>query len=98
MFPSSAAPMLLPLTDEMVVPLHSSFTLTCRGNAKAAWDRLPSDVPVQTQEDSNGLFVTTVTVDNATAMHTGYYSCFYVSNSTDNTDYSSIYVYVPGSS
>lgn len=95
MFPSSAAPMLLPLTDEMVVPLHSSFTLTCRGNAKAAWDRLPSDVPVQTQEDSNGLFVTTVTVDNATAMHTGYYSCFYVSNSTDNTDYSSIYVYVP---
>ncbi|KAK7889609.1 hypothetical protein WMY93_025169 [Mugilogobius chulae] len=95
-FPPSSAPVLLPPNEEMVVPLHSPFTLTCRGHGRVVWDT-PLDVPEQTQEDSNGLFVNTVTVDNATAMHTGYYSCFYSANSTDGIDDSAIYVYVPGS-
>ncbi|XP_055021037.1 platelet-derived growth factor receptor alpha [Boleophthalmus pectinirostris] len=94
MFPPSSAPVLLPPNEEMVVPLHSPFTLTCRGNGRIVWNT-PLVVPEQTQEDSNGLFVNTVTVDNATAMHTGYYSCYYSSNSTDSMDDSAIYVYVP---
>lgn len=79
----------------MVVPLHSPFTLTCRGEAKLVWET-PLDVPEIAQEDNSGLFVTTITVDNATAMHTGYYTCFYSRNNTEDTEDRSIYVYVPG--
>lgn len=95
MFPPSSAPVLLPQVEEMVVPLHTPFTLTCRGEAKLAWET-PLDVHEQTQEDNSGLFVTTVTVDHATAMHTGYYTCFYSRNTTEDTEDSSIYIYVPG--
>lgn len=79
----------------MVVLLHTSFTLTCRGEAQVAW-QMPLDVLEKTQEDNSGLFVNTITVENATAMHTGYYTCFYSGNATEERDDSSIYVYVPG--
>lgn len=96
MIPSSVAPVLLPEQDEMVVSLHSPFTLTCRGQAKLAWET-PIDAPEQTQEDPSGLFVSTITVDSATAMHTGYYGCSYSRNTTeDREDNSKIYIYVPG--
>uniref|UniRef100_A0A3P8TCC4 Platelet-derived growth factor receptor alpha n=1 Tax=Amphiprion percula TaxID=161767 RepID=A0A3P8TCC4_AMPPE len=94
LIPPSSAPMLLPEKEEMVIPLHTPFTLTCRGEAKLAWE-MPLDVPEQTQEDNSGLFVTTITVDSATAMHTGYYTCFYSRNATDDAEDSSIYIYVP---
>lgn len=93
MFPASSAPVLLPQVEEMVVPLYTPFTLTCRGEAKLAWET-PLDVAEKTQEDNSGLFVTTITVDNPTAMHTGYYTCLY-SNTTEDTERSSIYIYVP---
>ncbi|XP_017284260.1 platelet-derived growth factor receptor alpha [Kryptolebias marmoratus] len=92
--PPSSAPVMLPDMDEMVVPLYTSFSLTCRGVAQLEWD-MPFDVPEQTQEDSSGLFVTTITVDSANVMNTGSYTCFYTTNSTDDTEESSIYVYVP---
>lgn len=95
MIPPSSAPVLLPDVDEMVVPLHTFFSLTCRGGARLAWD-VPFDMPEKTQEDSSSLFVTTITVDSATVMHTGYYTCFYSTNSTGDTEESSIYIYVPG--
>lgn len=95
MFPPSSAPVLLPQLEEMVVSLHTPFTLTCLGEAKLAWETPLLDVREQMQEDNSGLFVTTVTVDNATAMHTGYYRCFYSRNTTEDTEDSSIYVYVP---
>ncbi|XP_036970034.1 platelet-derived growth factor receptor alpha [Acanthopagrus latus] len=94
MFPPSSAPVLVPQEEEIVVPLHTPFTLTCRGEAKLVWET-PLDVPEIAQEDNSGLFVTTITVDNATAMHTGFYNCYYSSNSTEDTEDSSIYVYVP---
>ncbi|XP_032381838.1 platelet-derived growth factor receptor alpha [Etheostoma spectabile] len=94
MFPPSSAPVLLPQVEEMVVLLHTPFTLTCRGEAKLAW-KTPLYVHEQTQEDNSGLFVTTITVDSATAMHTGYYTCYYSRNTTDDTEDSSVYIYVP---
>ncbi|XP_058495284.1 platelet-derived growth factor receptor alpha isoform X2 [Solea solea] len=94
LFPPSSAPVLLPPTDEMVVALHTPFTLTCRGEAPLVWET-PLDVFEQTQEDNSGLFVSTITVDSATAMHTGYYSCLYSKNATDMLEDSSIYIYVP---
>uniref|UniRef100_A0A8C4NJR4 Platelet-derived growth factor receptor alpha n=1 Tax=Dicentrarchus labrax TaxID=13489 RepID=A0A8C4NJR4_DICLA len=94
MFPPSSAPVLLPQVEEMVVPLHTAFTLTCRGEAKLAWET-PLYVPEKTQEDNSGLFVTTITVDSATGVHTGYYTCFYSRNTTEDTEDRSIYIYVP---
>ncbi|KAM9848951.1 platelet-derived growth factor receptor alpha [Aulostomus maculatus] len=93
-FPPSSAPVLLPQVEEMVVALSTPFTLTCRGEAKLAWET-PLDVLEQTQEDNSGLFVTTVTVDKATGLHTGFYTCFYSRNTTEESEDSSIYVYVP---
>uniref|UniRef100_G3PMK7 receptor protein-tyrosine kinase n=1 Tax=Gasterosteus aculeatus aculeatus TaxID=481459 RepID=G3PMK7_GASAC len=86
---------LISFVLELVVPLHAPFTLTCQGDAKLAWVT-PPDVRQQMREDNSGLFVTTVTVDSATAMHTGYYTCSY-SNATEEEEAedSSIYVYVP---
>ncbi|XP_033476966.1 platelet-derived growth factor receptor alpha [Epinephelus lanceolatus] len=94
MFPPSSAPQLLPQVEEMVVPLHTPFTLTCRGEAKLVWDT-PLDVHEQSLEDNSGLFVTTVIVEEATAMHTGYYTCLYSNNTINDTEGSSIYIYVP---
>ncbi|XP_076008962.1 platelet-derived growth factor receptor alpha [Genypterus blacodes] len=95
LFPPASAPVLLPQREEMVVPLHSPFTLTCRGEAELAWET-PMYVPEQTQEDNSGLFVTTITVDQASAMHTGFYTCFYNgANATDDMEESRIYIYVP---
>uniref|UniRef100_A0A1A8UQB2 Platelet-derived growth factor receptor alpha n=1 Tax=Nothobranchius furzeri TaxID=105023 RepID=A0A1A8UQB2_NOTFU len=89
----SSAPVLLPNVDEMVAPLHTAFVLTCRGAAHLEWE-IPHTVLEQTQQDSSGLYVTSITVEKATAMHTGYYICFYT-NATHHTEESSIYVYVP---
>ncbi|KAM3620154.1 uncharacterized protein V6R79_018966 [Siganus canaliculatus] len=94
MFPPSSAPVLLPRVEEKVVPLHTPFNLTCRGEAKLAWET-PLDVSEKAQEDNSGLFVTTIAVDSATAMHTGYYTCFYSGNMTEDAEDSSIYIYVP---
>ncbi|XP_016886800.1 platelet-derived growth factor receptor alpha isoform X3 [Cynoglossus semilaevis] len=93
-FPPSSAPVLLPQTDELIVTLHTPFTLSCRGEAKLAWDT-PQDVREQTQEDNSGLFVSSIIVDSATAIHTGHYICFYNSNTTEEIGETSIYIYVP---
>ncbi|KAJ3600139.1 hypothetical protein NHX12_034089 [Muraenolepis orangiensis] len=75
-FLPGSAPLLYPDREDMVVPLHASFSLTCRGHAPLHWTT-PFDLPEQTQEDSSGLFVSAVTVETATAHHTGRYSCRY---------------------
>uniref|UniRef100_A0A3B5LUE4 Platelet-derived growth factor receptor-like protein n=1 Tax=Xiphophorus couchianus TaxID=32473 RepID=A0A3B5LUE4_9TELE len=89
----SFPPILLPDEDEIVVPLHEPFTLTCRGGAKLMWET-PYDMLEESQEDNSGLFVTTIAVDEATAMHTGYYVCLYNDHTAEETKTSSIYVYV----
>uniref|UniRef100_A0A669BRY4 receptor protein-tyrosine kinase n=1 Tax=Oreochromis niloticus TaxID=8128 RepID=A0A669BRY4_ORENI len=80
----------------MVVTLHTPFTLTCHGQENLGWET-PIDVSEQTQEDPNGLFISTITVDSATASHTGYYTCFYSRTFAEDTaEFSRIYIYVPG--
>uniref|UniRef100_A0A3P9Q3Y4 receptor protein-tyrosine kinase n=1 Tax=Poecilia reticulata TaxID=8081 RepID=A0A3P9Q3Y4_POERE len=89
----SSPPILLPDEDEIVVPLHAPFTLTCRGGAKLMWET-PYDMLEQSQEDNSGLFVTTIAVDEATPVHTGYYVCLYNDHIAEETKTSSIYIYV----
>uniref|UniRef100_A0A671NHA0 Platelet-derived growth factor receptor alpha n=1 Tax=Sinocyclocheilus anshuiensis TaxID=1608454 RepID=A0A671NHA0_9TELE len=85
---------LLPIIqwDSMEVSLYSTFRLTCRGQAELSWH---SPVYLHDQIDTakKGLFISTVTVGNATAAHTGEYICYY--DSSNNTEETSIYIYVP---
>ncbi|XP_036409962.1 platelet-derived growth factor receptor alpha isoform X1 [Megalops cyprinoides] len=105
------SPMLQPLTApeisppllEMVVALHSSFQLRCRGETELFWETPldHTDMLEEAVEDNSGLFVTSITVENATATHTGAYVCYYANRSTDDDEeseeeeQSSIYIYVP---
>ncbi len=74
-----------------VSPLHFPTHVSRSGRAL-----LDSPVYIHDQFDTEkkGLFISTVTVGNATAAHTGKYICYYDSN--NNTEETSIYIYVPG--
>ncbi|KAL1022590.1 hypothetical protein UPYG_G00029630 [Umbra pygmaea] len=93
-FQPASAPVLFPQKEEMVVPLHTSFTLVCRGETELAWD-MPVNLSEQREEDNSGLYVSSVTVENATAAHTGYYTCFYNGENSPEGEEISIYIYVP---
>lgn len=87
------APVIWPRNKTMVVFLHSMFRLTCRGQAEVFW-KGPVSLDKQKSDDKRGLFISTVTVDSATATHTGEYICLY--KNENQTDKSSIYIFVPG--
>ncbi|XP_018588678.1 platelet-derived growth factor receptor alpha isoform X2 [Scleropages formosus] len=90
-------PEIWPQHEDMVVPLHESFTVSCRGEQEMVWKTPLPDHLMGTLEDNSGLFVSTLTVENATGAHTGYYVCSYLgSNGTaESLLTSAIYVYVP---
>ncbi|XP_057209767.1 platelet-derived growth factor receptor alpha isoform X2 [Triplophysa rosa] len=90
---SLLAPVMWPQRDTVEVTLHSTFRLTCRGQAKLTWQS-PIELHDETHTEKKGLYISTVSVDNATASHTGEYSCSYDTGDTDG-DESTIYVYVP---
>uniref|UniRef100_A0A8C1E4G5 Platelet-derived growth factor receptor alpha n=2 Tax=Cyprinus carpio TaxID=7962 RepID=A0A8C1E4G5_CYPCA len=81
-----------PQRDSMEVSLHSTFRLTCRGQAELFWYS-PVYLHDQFDTEKKGLFISTVTVGNATAAHTGKYICYH--DSSNNTEETSIYIYVP---
>ncbi|XP_072568564.1 platelet-derived growth factor receptor alpha [Paramormyrops kingsleyae] len=92
-----ALPEIWPQQTEMVVPLHQEFTLKCKGEREVLWDLpiFPGDFLEDTEEDNSGLFVTTLTVINATVEYTGYYSCHHVDSNHTEQDLTGIYIYVP---
>ncbi|XP_015201394.2 platelet-derived growth factor receptor alpha [Lepisosteus oculatus] len=93
-------PIISPSQKEMVVQLHSSFKLTCSGEREVDWD-IPLDEEfyhMQFEEDNSGQFVVSISVQNASVFHTSSYSCYYKdanSSTTEDLEYSSIYIYVP---
>ncbi|KAL1254660.1 hypothetical protein QQF64_016889, partial [Cirrhinus molitorella] len=89
---SVLAPVMWPQRDSMEVTLHSTFRLTCRGQVELSWHS-PVYLNDQMDTEKKGLFISTVTVGNATAAHTGQYICYY--DSSNNTEETSIYIYVP---
>uniref|UniRef100_A0AAQ6ACQ8 Platelet-derived growth factor receptor alpha n=1 Tax=Amphiprion ocellaris TaxID=80972 RepID=A0AAQ6ACQ8_AMPOC len=92
-------PTIVSNQEEFVLQPNSLFNISCTGKRNVVWaEPLPQNThvyPGYYTEDNSGLFVTTITVDSATAMHTGYYTCFYSRNATDDAEDSSIYIYVP---
>nr|XP_006113545.1 platelet-derived growth factor receptor alpha [Pelodiscus sinensis]XP_014424183.1 platelet-derived growth factor receptor alpha [Pelodiscus sinensis] len=94
-------PTVLPNRDEMVVQLNSSFTLKCSGDSEVTWQYPMAEgshrIDIRNEENNSGLFVTLLEVGNASAAHTGLYTCYY--NHTQEEDGEvegkDIYIYVP---
>ncbi|XP_036108035.1 platelet-derived growth factor receptor alpha [Molossus molossus] len=94
-------PSILPNENEKVVQLNSSFSLRCFGESEVTWQYPMSDedpnVKIRYEENNSGLFVTVLEVANASAAHTGLYTCYYNHTQTEESEIegSHIYIYVP---
>uniref|UniRef100_A0A8C5G444 Platelet-derived growth factor receptor alpha n=1 Tax=Gouania willdenowi TaxID=441366 RepID=A0A8C5G444_GOUWI len=91
-------PTIVSNREEFILQHNSVFNISCTGKKNVVWvEPLPQNTFVFPgyYTDNSGLFVTTITVERATAIHTGYYTCFYNRNTTEDSDDSSIYIYVP---
>lgn len=96
-------PSILPNENEKVVPLNSSFSLRCFGESEVSWQHPMSEeedpnVEIRNEENNSGLFVTVLEVVNASAAHTGWYTCYYNHTQTEESEIEGrhIYIYVPG--
>lgn len=56
------------------------------------------NVEVRSEENNSGLFVAVLEVANASAAHTGWYTCYYNHTQTEESEIEGrhIYIYVPG--
>lgn len=95
-------PSILPNENEKIVPLSSSFSLRCFGESKVSWQHPMSEeedpnVEIRTEENNSSLFVTVLEVVNASAAHTGWYTCYYNHTQTEESEIEGrhIYIYVP---
>lgn len=95
-------PSILPNENEKIVQLNSSFSLRCVGESEVSWQHPMSEeddpnVEIRSEENNSGLFVTVLEVINASAAHTGWYTCYYNHTQTDESEIEGrhIYIYVP---
>ncbi|MEJ1274681.1 hypothetical protein NN561_005569 [Cricetulus griseus] len=95
-------PSILPNENEKVVQLNSSFSLSCFGESEVSWQHPMSEeddpnVEIRNEENNSGLFVTVLEVVNASAAHTGWYTCYYNHTQTEESEIEGrhIYIYVP---
>lgn len=95
-------PSILPNENEKIVPLSSSFSLRCFGESEVSWQHPMSEeedpnVEIRTEENNSSLFVTVLEVVNASAAHTGWYTCYYNHTQTEDSEIEGrhIYIYVP---
>lgn len=95
-------PSILPNENEKIVQLNSSFSLRCFGESEVSWQHPMSEeedpnVEIRSEENNSGLFVTVLEVANASAAHTGWYTCYYNHTQTEESEVEGrhIYIYVP---
>lgn len=95
-------PSILPNENEKIVPLSSSFSLRCFGESEVSWQHPMSEeedpnVEIRTEENNSSLFVMVLEVVNASAAHTGWYTCYYNHTQTEESEIEGrhIYIYVP---
>ncbi|XP_038625282.1 platelet-derived growth factor receptor alpha [Tachyglossus aculeatus] len=95
-------PAILPDEEELVVSLHMSFSLRCTGDSEVSWQFPTLDdgspgVSVRSEENNSGSFVAVLEVANATAVHTGLYTCYYNHTQAQEAEAEGrdIYIYVP---
>ncbi|XP_034364888.1 platelet-derived growth factor receptor alpha [Arvicanthis niloticus] len=95
-------PSIFPNENEKIVQLNSSFSLRCSGESEVSWQHPMSEeddpnVEIRNEGNNSNLFVTVLEVVNASAAHTGWYTCYYNHTQTEESEIEGrhIYIYVP---
>ncbi|XP_075715874.1 platelet-derived growth factor receptor alpha isoform X2 [Rhinoderma darwinii] len=95
-------PVISPASSEKVIRLHDSVTIRCTGDSELSWDYPTledeeNNVVIHNEENNSGLFVSVLEVNNASALHTGTYACYYsdIQNDEGEIKGTEIYFYVP---
>lgn len=81
---------------ELVLGLHSTFSLFCYGDGALAWEREGQPLAALL-EHRDGIFISNLTLRNVTGRHTGEYVCTYSPDQApEPAERKTIYIYVPG--
>ncbi|OXB59438.1 hypothetical protein ASZ78_004797 [Callipepla squamata] len=84
-----------PEDAELVLRLHSTFSLMCYGDSMLVWERDGQPLTASL-EQRDGVFVSNLTLRNVTGRHTGEYACFYSSDQApERAERKALYIYVP---
>lgn len=85
-----------PRDTELVLSLHSTFSLLCYGDRELVWEREGQPLAALL-EHKDGVFVSNLTLSNVTGNHTGEYACTYSpEQAPEPADRRALYIYVPG--
>lgn len=85
-----------PRDTELVLSLHSSFSLLCYGDRELVWEREGQPLAASL-EHRGGVFVSNLTLRNVTGHHTGEYTCTYSpEQAPEPAERKTLYIYVPG--
>jgi len=85
-----------PEDAELVLRLHSTFSLVCYGDGTLVWERDGQPLTA-VLEHRDGVFISNLTLRNVTGRHTGEYACFYSPDQApERAERKALYVYVPG--
>ncbi|KAK2542722.1 Pdgfrb [Columba guinea] len=80
---------------ELVLGLHSTFSLFCYGDGALAWEREGQPLAALL-EHRDGIFISNLTLRNVTGRHTGEYVCTYSPDQApEPAERKTIYIYVP---
>ncbi|XP_077135871.1 platelet-derived growth factor receptor alpha isoform X3 [Ranitomeya variabilis] len=89
-------PVITTATNVSVIRLGDSFSIKCSGDSELSWEYpVSEDVEIHSEENNSGLFVSVLEVKNASAHHTGNYTCYYTDVQTEENQGTDLYVYVP---
>ena len=85
-----------PGDTELVLGLHSTFSLLCYGDGALVWEREGQPLAASL-EHRDGVFVSNLTLRNVTGRHTGEYVCTYSPDQApEPAERKALYIYVPG--
>lgn len=85
-----------PRDTELVLSLHSTFSLLCYGDRELVWEREGQPLTASL-EHRDGVFVSNLTLRNVTGHHTGEYTCTYSpEQAPEPAERRALYIYVPG--
>uniref|UniRef100_A0A8B9PPA6 Platelet-derived growth factor receptor beta n=1 Tax=Apteryx owenii TaxID=8824 RepID=A0A8B9PPA6_APTOW len=84
-----------PRDAEIVLSLHSTFSLVCYGDGMLVWEREGQTLDASL-EHKDGVFVSNLTLRNVTGRQTGEYVCTYSPDQApESTERKAVYIYVP---
>uniref|UniRef100_A0A8V0YR75 receptor protein-tyrosine kinase n=1 Tax=Gallus gallus TaxID=9031 RepID=A0A8V0YR75_CHICK len=84
-----------PEDAELVLRLHSTFSLVCYGDGTLVWERDGQPLTA-VLEHRDGVFISNLTLRNVTGRHTGEYACFYSPDQApERAERKALYIYVP---